>query len=98
MLRYKPIILIVLLHTITLVQAQTENVINQQTQTWVSINTLTKFNEHWGIIADAHIRSNEVFKDNNFYFLRGGINYIPNTMTSVVGGYAHMWLAPTNPD
>lgn len=77
-------------------QLQPEKVINQQTQTWVSINSVTKFNEHWGIIADAHIRSNELFKDNSFYFLRGGVSYIPNPTISITGGYAHMWLAPSN--
>ncbi|MBC7848059.1 MAG: DUF2490 domain-containing protein [Flavobacterium sp.] len=95
MQRCKLIILAVLLPIIVLGQAQTEKVINQQTQTWVSINTVTKFSDHWGIVADAHIRSNEIFHDNNFYFLRGGITYIPNPSVSITAGYAHMWLAPT---
>ncbi|WP_281297130.1 DUF2490 domain-containing protein [Flavobacterium limnophilum] len=95
MSRFKLIILVILLPIIALGQAQTKKVINEQTQTWVSINTVTKFSEHWGIVADAHIRSNEVFHDNNFYFLRGGISYIPNPAVSITGGYAHMWLAPT---
>ncbi len=76
-------------------QVPTEKVINQQTQSWVSINSVTKFSDRWGIVADAHIRSNEIFHDNNFYFLRGGITYIPNPVVSITGGYAHMWLAPT---
>ena len=76
-------------------QVPTEKVINQQTQSWVSINTVTKFSAHWGFVADAHIRSNEIFHDNNFYFLRGGISYIPNPAVAITGGYAHMWLAPT---
>lgn len=100
MLRCKLIILIFLFPIITFGQAAAPpvKVINQQMQTWVSINTLTKFSNHWGIVADAHVRSNDIFKDNNFYFLRGGVSYIPNAVLSVVGGYAHMWLAPTNPD
>lgn len=69
--------------------------INEQMQTWVSINTVTKFSDHWGIVADAHIRENEFFDSNNFYFLRGGITYTPNASVSITGGYAHMWLAPT---
>ena len=96
MFRYKFIIFAILFSIISFGQTQTEKVINEQTQTWVSINTLTKFSDHWGIIADAHIRSNEVFHDNNFYFLRGGISYIPNPTVAITGGYAHMWLAPTN--
>jgi hypothetical protein len=95
MSRFKLIILVLLLPMIALGQVPTEKVINEQTQSWVSINSVTKFSDHWGIVADAHIRSNEIFHDNNFYFLRGGISYIPNPSVSVTGGYAHMWLAPT---
>lgn len=93
-MKYTFIFLFVLLPFLVLGQVKTEKEINQQTQTWVSINTVTKFSEHWGIIADAHIRSNDLFKGNNFYFLRGGVTYIPNNTVSVTGGYAHMWLAP----
>lgn len=76
-------------------QAAQKKEINQQIQTWVSLNTVTKFAEHWAIAADAHIRENEFFESNNFYFLRGGVSYIPNASVSITGGYAHMWLAPT---
>jgi hypothetical protein len=69
--------------------------VNQQVQTWVSLNTVTKFNDHWGVVADFHVRENGFFESNNFYFLRGGITYIPNSSVSLTGGYAHMWLAPT---
>jgi len=69
--------------------------VNEQMQTWISLNSVTKFSDHWGIVADAHIRANEFFSSNNFYFLRGGITYIPNTSVSITAGYAHMWLAPT---
>ncbi len=86
---------IALLPTVFFGQVQPEKVINKQTQTWVSINTVTKFSKQWGIIADAHIRSNDLFKENSFYFVRGGITYIPNPLVSISGGYAHLWLAPT---
>ena len=46
-----------------------EKEVNQKLQTWVSINTVTKFSDHWGFIADAHIRAEGVFEENNFYFL-----------------------------
>jgi len=68
--------------------------INQQFQTWVSLNSTTKFTEHWGVVADIHLRTNDFFQDNNFFFLRGGISYIPNSKFSFTAGYAHMWLAP----
>ncbi|KAF2516948.1 DUF2490 domain-containing protein [Flavobacterium zhairuonense] len=72
--------------------------INQQLQTWVSINSVTKFADHWGIIGDFHIRRNDFVSDPSFYFIRGGISYIPNSNVSINAGYAHMWLAPSNPD
>ena len=80
------------------VLGQTEKVVNQKVQTWISINTVTKFSEHWGVSADAHIRTEDFLGENNFYFLRGGLTYIPTTLVSVTVGYAHLWLAPSNPD
>lgn len=91
-------IIVLLFPLVVLAQAPKQKEINQQTQSWFSINTVTKFSDHWGLVADAHIRENGFLKDNNFYFLRGGITYIPNAKFSFVGGYAHMWLAPRNPD
>ena len=90
--------LLLLLFSVVL-SAQTikEKEINEQFQTWVSLNTVTKFSEHWGVAADVHLRTNDFFQDNNFFFLRGGIAYIPNSKFSFTGGYAHMWLAPRNP-
>ncbi|HSD13025.1 MAG TPA: DUF2490 domain-containing protein [Flavobacterium sp.] len=70
----------------------------QGTQSWFSINTVTKFQEHWGLVADAHIRSDNFLKENNFYFLRGGFTYLPNVKMTFTMGYAHMWLAPSNPE
>jgi hypothetical protein len=69
--------------------------INEQMQTWISLNTVTRFSDHWGVAADAHIRETGFFESNNFYLLRGGITYIPNTSVSLTAGYAHMWLAPS---
>lgn len=91
-------ILVILLPVVVLGQVHKEKEVNQQMQTWVSLNTVTKFSDHWGVAADAHIRENGFFEDNNFYFLRGGIDYIPNAKYSFILGYAHMWLAPSNPD
>jgi hypothetical protein len=76
-------------------QAPQVKEVNQQVQTWVSLNSVTKFSDHWGIVADFHVRENEFFESNNFYFLRGGVTYIPNSSVSLTGGYAHMWLAPS---
>lgn len=95
MYKYRIIMIVVLFPIIGFGQLQTEKVVNKQTQTWVSVNTITKFSNYWGVVADAHIRSNGIFESNNFYLLRGGVSYIPNSSVSITGGYAHMWLAPT---
>ena len=92
------IIVLLLVPVLVFGQAIKQKEITHQNQSWFSINTVTKFSDHWGIVADAHIRENEFLKDNNFYLLRGGIDYIPNAKFSFVAGYAHMWLAPRNPD
>jgi hypothetical protein len=88
-------ILAVLFPLLIFGQGAAQKEVNQQMQTWVSLNTVTKFSDHWGVVADAHIRENEFFESNNFYFLRGGVTYIPNASVSLTAGYAHMWLAPT---
>jgi hypothetical protein len=91
-------ILVLLFPVLVFGQTIIQKEINQQTQSWFSLNTITKYSNHWGIIADAHIRTDEFFENDNFYFLRGGISYIPNTKFSFVGGYAHMWMASRNPE
>ncbi len=90
-------LLFILFPFLLLSQTVKQKEINQQTQTWVSLNSVTKFSDHWGVAADVHLRTNDFFQDNNFFFLRGGIAYIPNSKFSFTGGYAHMWLAPKNP-
>lgn len=92
------IILIVLFPFIAISQAPTQKEVTQKSQVWLSLNTVTKFSDHWGFIADFHERWDGFFDENNFYLLRGGITYIPNTYVSLTAGYAHMWLAPSNPD
>jgi hypothetical protein len=90
-------LLFILFPALLLSQTIKQKEINEQFQTWVSLNTVTKFSPHWGVAADIHLRTNDFFQDNNFFFLRGGIAYIPNAKFSFTGGYAHMWLAPRNP-
>ncbi|MGL2963965.1 DUF2490 domain-containing protein [Flavobacterium sp. RSB2_4_14] len=91
------LLFLVLSYTV-LAQSPLEKEVNQKMQTWISLNTVTKFSEHWGFIADAHVRWDGFVEDNNFYFLRSGFSYLPNKTISLTAGYAHMWLAPSNPD
>lgn len=76
----------------------TQKEVTQKQQIWLSLNTVTKFTDHWGFIADYHERWDGFYNENNFYLLRGGITYIPNKLVALTVGYAHMWLAPSNPD
>lgn len=98
MLKIRILIFFSLISLLSNSQVQTEKVINQQTQTWVSLNSVTKLSNHWGVVVDAHIRTNDFFDNNNFYFLRGGVRYFVNPSINLTTGYAHLWLAPTKED
>jgi hypothetical protein len=76
---------------------QTQKKVTDKVQTWLSLNTATKLSNQWGFVADAHVRWDGFLQENNFYFLRGGISYMPNKAISLSAGYAHMWLAPSRP-
>lgn len=75
-------------------QALPKKEINHQTQTWVSLNSNLKLNENWSLLADFHIRRNDFVNQDNFYFVRGGMAYLPNSKVLMATGYAHMWLVP----
>lgn len=79
-------------------QNVTEKQVLQQYQVWASINNTIRFSEHWGILADFHIRTNNFLSDQNFYFVRGAANYWFRDNITAAAGYAHMWLAPTRVD
>lgn len=70
-------------------------VVNNQTQSWISLNTTERFTSKWGIVADIHYRANQIFVNPNFYFVRAGVNYWLKDNITFTLGYAHMWLAPT---
>lgn len=88
------IIGIVLFPLLMLSQTHSEKEVNNQTQSWFSINNNFKFNDHWGLVLDLHTRRNDFVNKDNFYFARIGVDYMPNSKTMLVAGYAHMWLAP----
>ena len=69
--------------------------VNDQQQVWVSINSTMRFSERWGGIADVHVRRNNFLADPSFYFIRGGASYWLTDNLTLVAGYAHMWLAPS---
>ena len=73
----------------------THRFVNNQTQSWISLNTTERFTSKWGMVADVHYRANKIFADPNFYFVRAGVNYWLKDNITFTLGYAHMWLAPT---
>jgi hypothetical protein len=77
--------------------APVDKQVNQQVQTWFSINSTMHFSDRWGLIADFHVRRNNFLSDPSFYFVRAGANYWIRDKFTVAGGYAHLWLAPNNP-
>ena len=90
--------IIVFLPLFLLGQTLPKKEINHQTQTWVSLNNNLKLNENWSLLADFHVRRNDFINLDNFYFVRSGLAYSPNSKVLFATGYAHMWLAPSKPE
>ena len=63
--------------------------------TWVSINSIFFLNKQWFIMADAHLRENNLFQSNSFYFGRIGLGYQFDKNLSVAAGYATLLSSPT---
>ncbi len=77
---------------------QTEKVVNEQRQVWVSLNSTARLTDRVGVIGDVHIRRNNFLSDPSFYFVRVGSNFWVTERLTVALGYAHMWVAPTQED
>lgn len=97
-IEYELIAIIIFLPSILFGQAPIKKEINHQTQTWVSLNNNLKLNENWSLLADFHVRRNDFVSRDNFYFVRSGLAYSPNSKVLFATGYAHMWLAPSKPE
>lgn len=68
--------------------------VRQQAQVWLSMNAHYRFNQHWGLIGDVHIRRNNFLRDPSFDFARAGLSYWFNDRMFVAAGYGHLWTAP----
>lgn len=79
------------------VNAQSKSV-NEVSQSWTSLNSTIRFNNHWGMVADFHIRRTNFLADPNFYFLRTGVQYWVNNQLSLTLGIGKMWVAPSTPN
>ena len=97
-LSYKLIVVFVLFTLLMFGQSPVQKEVNQQIQSWISLNNNLKFNDHWSLLADFHIRKNDFVNRDSFYFVRSGVSYYSNSKISFALGYAHMWLAPTKPE
>lgn len=75
-------------------QAATAKEVNQQFQTWFSLNSTWHLTDRWGVIGDFHVRRNNGVKDPSFYFARVAANYWLKERLTLAAGYAHMWNAP----
>ena len=92
----KTLILLLLCSIITFSHAQPkQRQVNNQTQSWISINNTVRVSKHWGFVADVHYRANQIFASPNLYVARTGVSYWLDNNISITAGYAHLWLAPT---
>lgn len=75
-----------------------EKQVTHYTQSWFSINSTFRFSNHWGMVADIHVRRDDFVMDDYFYFLRAGVGYWISGKYPVILGVAHLWLAPPEGD
>ncbi len=74
-------------------EGQEKKEINHISQAWSSVNSTTRISEKIGVIGDFHLRTTNFLNDPNFYFARIGVAYWTSDKLTLVGGYAHLWLA-----
>lgn len=85
----------VLVGTNALSQAgSSEKQVNSYIQSWVSLNSTLRFSKYWGMVADVHVRRDDIISEPYFYFLRTGISYWISGKYPVILGVAHLWQAP----
>lgn len=70
-----------------------EKEIDQNVMFWTSINSTMRFSNHWGLMADFHIRRTDFIANPSFYFARAGAVYWFQSATGACG-YANLLLAP----
>lgn len=78
--------------------AQQQKEVKTQFQTWISENSTMRFSDHWGMIADFHVRRNNFVNEPGFYFIRFGANYWMKNNFTTAFGYGHTWLAQKGKD
>lgn len=81
--------------SIPVIAQQPSRQVNHNFHTWTSINSVMRFSNRWGMMADVHVRRKDNLKDASFYFARIGANYWLNEKITFSLAYGHLWLAPT---
>jgi hypothetical protein len=69
--------------------------VNPVSNAWFSANNTLRFSNHWGMIADLHLRTRNFMSEPDFWFARAGVNYWFTNSFSGDVGYGHLWLMPT---
>ena len=90
---FKVLIISGLLLPILPSKSAAQKVVNNQNQSWVSINTAAKVYKKFSLLADVHVRRNNFFADRSFEFVRTAVQYNVDDKLSFAVGYAHMWMA-----
>ena len=86
---------LLLLHLISYQSIAQSKTVTDVSQSWTSLNSTIRISNHWGLVADAHLRRTNFLADPNFYFLRAGVQYWVNEHLSLTAGIGKMWVAPT---
>lgn len=75
--------------------AQTgEKEVNDQFQTWVSVNVAMRLTTKWGVMTDLHLRTNHSFASTSFVLGRIGAVYWLSGKTTLAAGYTRIDVAP----
>lgn len=79
-----------------LVQAQTKTVSSEE-QVWMGYFNQSRFSKHWGLWAEAQLRTKEnFFSQFSTGITRAGLTYYLGDQTKLTAGYAYVWNFPTN--
>jgi hypothetical protein len=96
-LRHESILIALLVFISVTALSQTSTPAKEVTyhhQSWMSINSVMRFSDHWGLMADFHVRKDDFMAHDYFYFVRlGAVTWI-NGKYPLAYGVAHLWQAP----
>lgn len=81
----------------TYAQSQNDKQVNNNFQSWISLNTTWRFGDHWGATGDVHMRRNNFVTDPSFYTFRVSGGYWFTNRLALTSGYTHLWLATPTP-